>query len=161
MKKCFKCLEEKERSEFYKHSAMGDGLLGKCKECAKKDTELRRAEKEKDMAWRISELKRHRLKSSNYRAAGNRFIKNKTSCKKWTESNPIKKSAHRLVARAIRSGRLTRLPCEVCGDVKSQAHHDDYSAPLSVRWLCTKHHGEHHHNERIHNMLESSNKTTT
>lgn len=45
---------------------------------------------------------------------------------------------------AIRSGQLVKQPCQVCGDPKSQAHHDDYSKPLEVQWLCSKHHGERH-----------------
>jgi hypothetical protein len=48
------------------------------------------------------------------------------------------------VNRAVQSGKLTKEPCEVCGDPKVQAHHDDYSRPLDVRWLCAVHHREHH-----------------
>ncbi len=33
-------------------------------------------------------------------------------------------------------------PCEVCGStVRVVAHHDDYSKPLEIRWLCRSHHG--------------------
>lgn len=38
-------------------------------------------------------------------------------------------------------------PCEVCGAEKSEAHHDDYTKPLSVRWLCRSHHRLHHERE--------------
>lgn len=37
-------------------------------------------------------------------------------------------------------GLITRGPCEVCGHPDTQAHHDDYSKPLEVRWLCHWHH---------------------
>lgn len=49
-----------------------------------------------------------------------------------------------LVKRAIEAGRITRQPCEVCGILPAQAHHDDYSRPLDVRWLCQTHHAQHH-----------------
>ena len=50
----------------------------------------------------------------------------------------------------IRSGKLIRQPCEVCGtNEKVEAHHDDYTKPLEVRWLCKKHHAEHHKQEKV------------
>lgn len=45
---------------------------------------------------------------------------------------------------AVRVGKLTRLPCEKCGASKSEAHHEDYSKPLDVKWLCRKCHGFEH-----------------
>lgn len=58
--------------------------------------------------------------------------------------NPQKRSARVAVNNAIRDGRLTRLPCEHCGNPKSQAHHSDYSRPLDVTWLCFRCHKNQH-----------------
>lgn len=54
------------------------------------------------------------------------------------------------VRKAIRRGDITRGDCEVCGKSGGgrivNAHHDSYMPDkwLTVRWLCTKHHGEWH-----------------
>ena len=48
------------------------------------------------------------------------------------------------VNHAIASGKIIRGSCEICGDDKTEAHHDDYSKPLEVRWLCKKHHQMFH-----------------
>lgn len=45
---------------------------------------------------------------------------------------------------AIKSGKLKRLPCEICGEIDAEAHHPDYDKPLDVKWLCRKHHMELH-----------------
>jgi hypothetical protein len=54
-----------------------------------------------------------------------------------------RRSAVLALNAAVKKGEIVRQPCEVCG-ADAQAHHDDYSRPLDVRWLCTKHHAEHH-----------------
>jgi hypothetical protein len=55
-----------------------------------------------------------------------------------------KKKARNMVIIRIHNGSLERGDCEVCGEPDAQAHHDDYSKPLDVRWLCDRHHREHH-----------------
>ena len=57
-----------------------------------------------------------------------------------TPENLIKLKAVSAVGHAIRDGYLVRQPCEVCGNPKSQGHHEDYSKPLEVVWLCQTHH---------------------
>lgn len=59
----------------------------------------------------------------------------------------VKQSARRSVRNEIEAGRMIRMPCEVCGHFPTDGHHDDYSRPLSVRWLCRLHHREHHAKE--------------
>jgi hypothetical protein len=44
-KKCFKCGVIAPTTEFYRHPEMGDGLLGKCKCCARKDVKINRDKK--------------------------------------------------------------------------------------------------------------------
>lgn len=64
--------------------------------------------------------------------------------RKWESENTDKRRAATMVGNAIRDGRLERQPCEVCGASKVDAHHDDYTQPLHVRWLCRQHHAEWH-----------------
>lgn len=52
------------------------------------------------------------------------------------------------VLTAFRNGTLIRKPCEVCGNSRVHAHHEDYSKPLDVKFLCSKHHTETHMKER-------------
>lgn len=123
---------------------MGDGHLNKCKDCTKKDSEDRRKIKEKDIEWVLIERKRHREKSRKYRENG--FYKNYKKSEyieKWLSENPEKRKAHNEVKNALRSGKIHRHPCCICGN-KAQAHHEDYSKPLDIIWLCHKHHGERH-----------------
>jgi len=55
-----------------------------------------------------------------------------------------KYKARYAVRNALRNGVLKRLPCSSCGAENAEAHHEDYSKPLSVEWLCRKCHGLRH-----------------
>lgn len=66
----------------------------------------------------------------------------KTSAK--APAQRIKDNARDYARAYKRLGKLPQRPCEVCGSEMSEIHHDDYSKPLEVRWLCRFHHLEHH-----------------
>ena len=132
MKKCFKCLKTKSLDSFYKHPKMADGYLGKCKSCTKKDTRLRYYDP--IARQKIIKYEKERFQRPERKAKALIYQK------KLRAESPGKYRARGKVNNAIRDNRLKRLPCEVCGDPKSEAHHEDYRRYLQVKWLCRKHH---------------------
>jgi hypothetical protein len=68
----------------------------------------------------------------------------KKRVKLYKLKNKEKEFAHNAVEVAVNNGSLIKTPCVKCGDVKSEGHHEDYSKPLEVIWLCKKHHLEIH-----------------
>lgn len=60
------------------------------------------------------------------------------------EKFPEKTRARAALKHALKTGKIVRQPCEKCGAKKVHGHHEDYSKPLQVRWLCRKHHDEEH-----------------
>jgi len=138
-KRCFKCGRIKPLSDFYKHSQMADGHLNKCKECAKRDVNENRNKN----IERCRDYDRARYARDGSRGEASPEAKNRAKAA-WIRRNPEARRAHQAVSNAIRDGKLQRQPCEVCGAKKTQAHHDDYSKPLDVRWLCSMCHQDEH-----------------
>jgi hypothetical protein len=75
------------------------------------------------------------------------------NAEKIAEANLIKRAtkrehacARRQVQLAVRMGDLVPGECDVGGDCFGaiEAHHDDYSRPLEVRWICKGHHMQMH-----------------
>ena len=58
--------------------------------------------------------------------------------------DPVKKRARRRIRDRIHAGTLRRGNCMVCDEPEAQAHHEDYSKPLQIHWLCSKHHAAVH-----------------
>jgi hypothetical protein len=61
----------------------------------------------------------------------------------------LKITTRSVTNRYIKKGLLVKQPCEVCGVIERvEAHHDDYTKPMDVRWFCGQHHKDHHRNEQ-------------
>ncbi len=48
----------------------------------------------------------------------------------------------------LRRGKIKKENCCFCGSDKSQMHHDDYSKPLEIKWVCRE-----CHMKRVHYVL--------
>ena len=145
-KTCFKCKTEKPFEAFYKHAAMGDGMLGKCKECTKLDVHKHR----QDNLEKVRSYDKMRASMPHRVAARAEYAQTpagKASSARAHKASELKyperKKATEMVNNAIRDGRLHTHPCWVCG-LKAQAHHPDYDHPLDVVWLCRPHHMQAH-----------------
>lgn len=71
----------------------------------------------------------------------------------WRSRNPQKSRAHRIVRVAVKNGKLKKQPCVECGKEKAEAHHEDYSKPLKVIWLCRQCHVDLHAAEKAGGLL--------
>lgn len=134
MKTCFKCLCSLPLEAFYKHAAMGDGRLGKCKGCTKKDA----------TKHRLENLEHIRQYDKRRASQPHRVAKRLEIFKRYKEEFPNRVKATNAVNNAVRDKRLEKWPCQVCGEAKSVAHHPDYDRPLDVVWLCQAHHKQAH-----------------
>lgn len=92
---------------------------------------------------KAASLRRTRIKYAGGAAAYRRMHRDKS------KANYKKYLANKLIEGRIRRGVLLKQPCEVCKSTKTvHAHHEDYSKPLDIVWLCPKHHKERHANDR-------------
>lgn len=65
--------------------------------------------------------------------------------REWQRANPEKHAAQRAAYEATVRGTLVRpATCSRCPNGSPHAHHDDYSKPLDVIWLCKECHVAHH-----------------
>lgn len=113
---CIKCNKIKDLEYFRKNKNSWQGRTNECKQCA---------------------VKRNKKVWNNW------FRKNKEIYnEKYVDI--IKKKARNALGKAVFMGKIIKGPCIVCRNYKTQGHHDDYSKPLEVIWLCSRHHYEKH-----------------
>ncbi len=144
MKECFGCLTIKAIDEFYPHKEMSDGHLNKCKECIKADTKKRRTHPVLGERIRARDRRRgmlpHRVAARNkYQQTAAGVAAMRRGQDRWEKDNTEKKVAHNLVNNRVRSGEVVKPShCQLCGSKQQriEGHHQDYSRPLDVLWVC-------------------------
>ena len=147
-KQCRRCLEVKSIDNFYVHPNMEDGHLNICKACKTKDQKDLyykdvEASRLKERIRGRTEHKKAILKKSHSKPEmREKLIINK---KRWADANKDKRKAQWKAIHSVKSGKIERKElCEDCGDKAFAMHHEDYSKPLDVVWLCTGCHGKRH-----------------
>lgn len=140
---------------FYIHKETKDGHLNKCKECTKKDS----------IKHRENNIERVREYDRNRPNAAERVIKNTVRVaiikevdpegfrkakqkaeERYRKKYPEKAKARDHVNYALETGRLKRsIICQRCkAETHCEAHHEDYTKPLDVIWLCDTCHKKRH-----------------
>ena len=95
-------------------------------ESMKKRLHLRMATRKGDRSGNFKDFDRNRWKRA------------------YRKAHPEQKIVMKAVREAKDAGILVQGVCVVCGSEKTVAHHEDYSKPLDVVWLCRKHHRHVH-----------------
>lgn len=142
MKTCMMCKQKKPDIDFGKDRSRKRGLDFSCRECVRK----------KDRTSKYRKIRR------DYRLSEKGRLNTSLTMKRYREKNKEKCRARSLFKDAVKSGSLKRGLCEICGDSKVDGHHGDYEKPLEVRWLCKKHHVEHHRKLRDQERMASRAK---
>lgn len=130
-KVCKKCNVNKSLGEFYIHPEMADGYLNICKDCTVKRVSL----------YGKSERGREVDKKRNKKESRKIWLKN--FLKKLRKKHKLQYHARNTAWRALKDGKIVKTPCEICGEIKVQMHHNDYTKPLEVKWFCFPHHREY------------------
>ena len=102
----------------------------------------KQAERKYMKAYRLTHKEYFKEKLKAYALAN----KNKLAetLKRYAKNNREKIRARQNLYYAIKVGKIKKATCEICGK-PAEAHHEDYSKALEVRWLCRKHHIQLHH----------------
>ncbi len=123
---------------------MNKKKLKKCYKCHKSDLLLTKSGKTNAGKQRFCcrECNTRALKSYRLTPRGREKINN--AVYKSIKKHPNRQKARSLVRLAIKNGNLVKpLKCK-CGNRVIEAHHENYSKPLNVKWLCRKCHSDLH-----------------
>ena len=136
-KRCTGCQAVKSADHFHRRKARGRVYLrARCKPCENAYNRAHRPTAASGL-YRTEEYRAHnRQKMSRYLRGAGRLAAAERQ-REHVRAHPDRVKAWKAVERALRTGRLTRADRCSCGrDSRVYGHHDDYTRPLDVLWVC-------------------------
>ncbi len=116
-----------------------------CRKCSREADRARRPRRPKiDLAVtraysrRYRESEKGQATRQQYRKSERGRERRNAASRKWCDKpgSNEKRRAHGLLLRALARGDIKKHPCVKCGNLRVHGHHEDYSKPLNVVWLC-------------------------
>ncbi len=132
---CSVCRKWKSGVYFYNDSRTSNGLKSQCVKCHTRNSVKTR---DKINARRINREYARRARKAN---PENFREKERFAAQKRVKGPAYK--AYQILHKAVKTGKIQKpLRCEECNKkYKLSAHHEDYTKPLEVEWLCYECHG--------------------
>jgi hypothetical protein len=154
---CIKCCKEKDISEYYFSRKKGK-YFNTCKVCSIikcREYNIKNRNKVIEYLRKYNSenyIKNKELinkRNNEYRKTGSGKLSALKIYRNWRINNKEKLSAQNKLRYAIRVGKIKRLPCSKCFETHDVCgHHEDYSKPYDVIWLCRSCHGKLHDKRR-------------
>lgn len=149
--RCSCCRKDLPFKDFPKCKNSIRGIYWYCRACVSTKEKVRyelhkmeRRERNRFLRKNLSEESKQKAREYEKSYAKKRAIAEK----KRRAANPHIFQCRQQTKNAIKSGQLLQQLCSVCGSNKAETHHDDYSKPLKVVWLCRQHHVDLHRKQR-------------
>jgi hypothetical protein len=152
--KCRDCMREYSRKYKQKYYDNNRELcIQRAKEQRENDPDIK--EKRRQYHQENKERRNAAMKAYSQTEAGKETRQRAQEKYRQSPQYSLKQNARKKVLRAVKSGKIVKpTECEECKqELFLEAHHEDYSKPLEVKWLCkTCHENTHHLNEGNESM---------
>lgn len=169
-KTCITCKRNKDTKFFHTDNSRKDNLNPRCKDCMREKSRLYYSQNREKVIQKNSQYYRNNKKQKRQYDRERRKRKRQQineASTRWREKNPqkrqqvlkryyesvkttqaykTKENTRQILRQALTDGELIRpTVCSQCNrNTNTEAHHDDYSKPLDVTWLCKSCHSVLH-----------------